>query len=334
MNNNEACKQKRFAIVQTLLPDQPYQAKPRGHAFAPVNFALIKYWGKRDACLHLPVTDSLSLTIDHLGTHTTIQEVDAAEDVYHLNHQPQPLSNSFSVRLSAYLDLFRPKGVCYDVNTQSDIAVASGLASSASGFAALIKALDDLYDWRLSLKDLSILARLGSGSACRSLYSGFVHWHKGAQANGMDSFAEPVEHRWPAICVGILHVSDKVKSVSSTEAMAHTVNTSPLYQTWPNKVSADLDQLYDAIKTNDFPRFGKIVEENALAMHATAHQAKPPINYDHAKTRHYQQAIQTFRSTQNIPLYFTQDAGPNLKLLYLKCDEAEVLASFPDLAKC
>ena len=323
--------QSKKTTVQKLLAGKLFCANTVGYAFAPINFALIKYWGKRDDHLHLPITDSLSLTIDQLGTHTQIREINNHHDIIMINDQPEIVDNAFSTKIINYLNLFRPKGVCYEVNTKSDVAIASGLASSASGFAALIKALDNLYGWNLNSQALSILARLGSGSACRSLYSGFVLWQKGKQDDGLDSYAVPLPLSWPEVSIGLLMTSNEAKKISSRAAMAHTVDSSPLYQKWPQKVKQDLLHLQKAILDKDFQRFGEIVEDNAIFMHKTAQQATPPIDYDNPKTRHYKQLIQRLRQEMKINAYFTQDAGPHLKLIYKKQDESKIQDCFPEI---
>ena len=323
--------QTKKSIAQHVLAEKPFTAKAKGFAFAPVNFALIKYWGKRNEILHLPMTDSLSLSIDQLGTHTSIREIDSTHDVIIVNGQTKSLSTVFSTKLIDYLDLFRPQGVFYEVNTKSDVAIASGLASSAAGFAALIKALNDLYRWRLAPKALSILARLGSGSACRSIYHGFVLWQKGTQDDGMDSYAVPLNIHWPELAIGLLITSKKAKITSSREAMACTVRTSPLYQQWPQKVAKDLAQLHESLLQQDFTHFGQIIEDNAIFMHKTSMLAMPSINYDNEATTMYKQSIQRLRQEINLKAYFTQDAGPNLKLVYLKQDESIIRHYFPEI---
>jgi|GEM_PF-26906 len=317
------------AVVKDVLANVRYRPKKEGRAFAPVNFALAKYWGKRNDTLHLPITDSLSLSIDHVGTHTTLCEIDHPNDIIIVNGQTKALHDVFCVKLIAYLNLFRPTGVHYKVDTHSDLAIASGLASSASGFAALIKALNALYQWQLSPQQLSILARLGSGSACRSVYFGFVLWQRGQRADGMDSHAIALSATWPEITIGLLVTTDKTKAISSREGMAHTVNTSPLYSQWPNRVAKDIKTLKRAIEQHAFDDFGQCLEANATFMHQSALAATPPVDYDNVHTKNYKTKIQALRKKTGLSVYFTQDAGPHLKLIYLKQDESTVRQHFP-----
>ena len=306
----------------------------RGEAFAPANIALCKYWGKRNAELNLPVNSSLSISLGKLGTRTIIKFSKNADRIF-LNGKPAP--KVFAARLSAYLDLFRKEGQFFEVRTKNNIPTAAGLASSASGFAALVKALNELMGWNFNPRELSMLARVGSGSASRSLYDGFVVWHAGQRADGMDSYAEPLdvpalrslgEAGWKNLRIGILEVSKVRKKVGSTEGMNRTTETSELYRSWPAQAQCDYDELRTAIAAKDFPMLGKTAENNALSMHATMMAAWPPLCYWKPQSVSLMQKVWTAREG-GLELYFTMDAGPNLKLLFLKENQAAVKALFP-----
>jgi diphosphomevalonate decarboxylase len=305
-------------MIQTLLPKPALPVKEQATAFSPANIALIKYWGKRDNELNLPVTSSLSMSLAH-GTHTTVKV--ASADSCLLNGKECP--PAFAKRLFDYCNLFRNKDTFFEIHTTNEIPTAAGFASSSSGFSALILALDDLFGWHADLKTLSILARLGSGSACRSLFSGFVEWHKGTRPDGLDSFAEPLNTSWPELQIEMLPISSSQKPIDSRSAMKITVETSPLYSSWPQTVANDLPRIKEAINSQNFHQLGQIAESNALAMHATMLASHPPILYflpESIATMHH---IWRLRN-EGLPLYFTMDAGPNLKLLYLKKDSTLV----------
>ncbi len=144
-------------------------------AFAPVNIALCKYWGKRDESLNLPITDSLSVSLANLGTTTELAVNNEGDQVY-LNNRRIGEDSEFFKRVINLINLFRrdPK-LHFTIKTQNDVATKAGLASSASGFCALARALDKLFSWNLDDRTLSIIARLGSGSASRSIANGFVY---------------------------------------------------------------------------------------------------------------------------------------------------------------
>jgi diphosphomevalonate decarboxylase len=324
---------KKTTVVTTILgkksnklPDQDVAS-----VFAPTNIALCKYWGKRDSELNLPVTSSFSLSLGKKGTKTELKVSDTAYDVILLNNKEVDSSSEFYKRLAAFLDLFPVhRAMRFYVNTQSNIPTAAGLASSASGFAAIVMALNQLFCWGLSYQKLSILARLGSGSACRSIWQGFVEWHAGTQNNGMDSYGEPFPHTWPELCMGLCIVSTKEKYISSREAMKRTIETSPFFAEWPNKVNMDLPILKQAIINKDFHLFGKVSESNAMSMHATMLSAWPPIHYAVPETILIMKKVWELRQ-QGLPLYFTQDAGPNLKLLFLEKDKEQIQQYFTSI---
>lgn len=315
-------------IVCRLLEGHKGTPRPEVVAFAPSNIALCKYWGKRNTELNLPVTDSLSLALGNLGSRCHLAVIDEAQDRVLLNGQPLSSEQPFVVRLSRYLDLFRDiPGRCYRVSAVNTVPTAAGFASSASGFASVVLALDALYDWQLSERKLSILARLGSGSACRSLWQGFVRWHAGDTEDGMDSYAEPLSEQWPELRLGLLRVSDAPKAVGSTEAMRRTVETSALYAAWPNQVAADMETLLHALHHRDFETLGATAEANALAMHATMLAARPPVLYWHEASLAAMHTVWSCRR-DGLPVYFTMDAGPNLKLLYRESDATAVTSAF------
>jgi len=303
-------------------------ARPAGQAFAAANIALCKYWGKRDEALNLPVTSSLSVSLGELGTRTVVTVGEHA-DAIRLNGEDVPPEAGFARRASRFLDLVRPAaGIGYRVDTRNALPTGAGLASSASGFAALALALDHLYGWELDARRLSILARLGSGSASRSIEAGFVEWHAGTRPDGLDSFAEALPEQWPELRIGLLTVSAQQKAVSSREAMQRTRLTSALYPAWPAKAQADLELLRRAIRARDFELLGRTAESNALAMHATSLAAQPPVLYWLPQTIVHMHDVWGLRE-QGTPVHFTIDAGANLKLLFLARDAGVVAARFP-----
>ena len=259
-------------------------------------------------------------------------DVPVALDLVWLNGQLQSPDSSFARRISAFLDLFRPMfgNVGFEVRTENNIPTAAGLASSASGFAALVMALDDLAGWGLDKKKLSMLARLGSGSASRSVYDGFVQWHGGAAADGTDSFAERLDAVWPEFRIGILELTDAAKPVGSRDGMNRTVETSELYKSWPAQANADIETIRRAIEEKDFALLGQTAERNALSMHATMMSAWPPLIYLQPESIGMIHRVHRARAG-GLDVYLTIDAGPNIKLLFLEEYEEAVLAAFPEV---
>lgn len=320
----------RADVVKQLLMD--YASEPASTtvvAFAPANIALCKYWGKRNTALNLPTTTSLSISLGHLGATTTLRLNHRSTDCIKLNGEVLDPNISFSKRLRNFLDLFRFENNFYfDVETHSNIPVAAGLASSACGFAAVVLALDQLFQWQLPKKTLSILARLGSGSASRSLWQGFVEWRMGIQDNGSDSMGIPLDIEWPELRVGLVVLDPSAKTLSSREAMQSTVLTSPFYEAWTNSQKGDCANLKQALYAHDFERMALIAEANALRLHALMLSASPPILYSNPETIHTIHHIWDCRK-KGLPVFFTQDAGPNLKLLFLEKDIDSIQKTFP-----
>ena len=323
---------KQAEVVEMLCGKNLKVRKEQAMEFSPANIALCKYWGKRDIELNLPFNSSLSISLANKGVTTKISllEHEKADQVM-LNGNLVSVETQFAKRIVEFLNLFRSENKTYFlVDTTSNIPIAAGLASSAAGFAALTKVLSQMFVWQLSETNLSILARLGSGSACRSLWAGFVKWHAGEKKDGMDSFAELIPVKWPELRLGLLVLSNKPKEISSRKAMKQTVDTSCYYKSWVGKAVVDIKVLEKAIIDHDFEALGETAEANALAMHASMLAAWPPVLYWQSKTVAMIQKIWHVRK-EGLAVYFTQDAGPNLKLLFLQKDEEEIKRLFPEV---
>lgn len=322
---------RRLAAARAVIGERPLRpVRASAEAYAPANIALVKYWGKRDEVLRLPVTGSLSISLGDLGTRTRLTPADTDRVV--LNGVALSAADPFARRLCAFLDLFRsPEMPGFAVETVNTVPTAAGLASSASGFAALVGALDALMDWSLPERALSILARLGSGSACRSVRAGFMEWQCGERADGADSFAEPLPDTWPALRIGLVVVEAGPKPIGSGEAMRHTCATSPLYAAWPATVARDLVETRAAMAARDLERLGVTAEGNALAMHATMIAARPSVCYWTADTLDVLHRLRALRE-KGVPVHATMDAGPNVKLLFEQPAESAILGEFPGLA--
>jgi diphosphomevalonate decarboxylase len=318
-------------VISKILSGKYQPAKAVVDVFAPANIALCKYWGKRNLELNLPVTDSLSLSLGTLGSHCKLSDTDKATDRIVLNGNELSAEHPFVKRLVTFLDLFREHpSERFCIETTNTIPTAAGFASSASGFAAVVKALDRRYGWQLPAAQLSILARMGSGSASRSLWQGFVRWHAGQSDDGMDSVSEPLESQWEEICIGLLVLNRNQKKIGSTEAMKRTVETSALYRAWPQQVERDMTCMLSAIEQRDFEMLGKTAETNALAMHATMMAACPPVLYWQPESLIAMQTVWQARN-EGLPVYFTMDAGPNIKLVFQKADQDAIEKRFEGL---
>jgi len=289
-------------------------------ARACANIALVKYWGKRDRVLNLPATGSLSLTLDALVTETSVDFDPAlAADELTLDGTSQAPG-----RVGAFLDLVRAAaGIATRarVVTANRFPTASGLASSASGFAALALAATRAAGLAIAPRELSILARRGSGSAARSIFGGFVHMHAGALADGSDSFAHPIDSPLASKVRMVIAIvgGGAPKQHASRDAMEHVADTSPLYAGWLALVPEDLVAAEAALVTGDLQALGELAEANALAMHATAFAARPAIVYWQPTTLAVLAAVRDLRA-QGKAAWATMDAGPHVKVLTSAAD--------------
>lgn len=298
-------------------------------ALAHPNIALVKYWGKRDERLALPATGSLSLTLDVAPTRTSVALAPGAGRD-EARWAEGPMSAGEAARISAFLDLVRERAgsrVPAVVETVNEIPTGAGLASSAAGFAALAAAAAAAYGLHPDPRELSRLARRGSGSAARSVFGGFVQWHAGRDDHG--SYAEPVPAGEFRIALVVAVLAAGRKAVGSREAMRRTVQSSPYYPAWVEHVPRDLREMRLAVERGDFTAVGELAESNALRMHATMLGAVPPVRYWNPDTVAALDLVAAMRE-EGLEAYATMDAGPNVKVLCLPRDAEAVRARIAD----
>jgi diphosphomevalonate decarboxylase len=286
-------------------------------AIAHPNIALVKYWGKRDLPLNLPAVPSLSLTLSGFTTRTEVV-FDQPHDEVHLDGQPA--SDRDAARVLAFLDRMVPHRSPVRVVSSNDFPSGAGLASSASGFAALAVAAADAAGQSMTPTELSVWARQGSGSACRSLWGGFVQWHHGERADGLDSHGEPVapaDHWNVRMVVAVVHRGRK--AVGSTEGMERSRTTSPYYDAWVRTAAADVAEGIAAVRARDLERLGTVMEQSTYKMHAAMHTSWPPLLYWQPGTVGALHAVTALRS-EGVGAWATMDAGPQVKVL---CEAAD-----------
>ncbi len=281
-------------------------------AIAHPNIALVKYWGKRDIPLNLPSVSSVSLTLSGFSTRTEVTW-DVASDEVRVGEALAP--EGFARRVTRFLDRLDGDRPGVRVATYNDFPTGAGLASSASGFAALALAANAARGATTDPVELSVLARQGSGSACRSLWGGFVAWHRGERDDGLDSHGEPVAptDHWDLSMV-VAVVSEEAKAVGSTEGMERSRLTSPLYETWVEQAEADVEEGIAAIRARDLDRLGRVMEASTYKMHATMHTAHPPLMYWTPGSLACLKTVWALRE-QGVSAWTTMDAGPQVKVL-------------------
>ena len=311
-----------FKQILQKHPQQQIKQQSNMH-FAPINIALIKYWGKSNENLNLAMTPSLSISSNHLGTNTQIFISNNNELIFN-NRKIE--NNAFFKRTFDFINLWQKALNLHckmKIITENNIPTASGLASSASGFASLTLTLNDFFSLNLSPNELSTLARLGSGSACRSILknSRFAVW------NG--DFAEPFNFSNPTKIIAdnmrimIIILDENHKKISSREAMQQTKTTwqngeNYDYDVWLKQTKQDFLKIQNA---TTWQEFGEIVERNSLLMHRAIRTAG--INYFNNKTNMIIEFVEKCRMN-NLFIYTTIDAGANVALLYQNNDADDI----------
>ncbi len=295
-------------------------------AKANSNIALIKYWGKRDASLNLPAVGSISVTLDGLSTQTSVWfKTGLGKDRLLLNGTEE--SGLALDRVSRFLNIIRMRAgtsLKAFVESSNNFPTAAGLASSASAFAALAVASSKAAGLTLTEAELSELSRRGSGSAARSIFGGFVEMHRGEKPDGSDSIAEPLADKafWDLRLL-IAVTSEKAKTTDSTSGMTQSKASSPYYPVWVDTAEADLAEMRSVLLAKDFQKVGEISEYSCLKMHALAQSGRPGVVYWNGATVKVMHAVRELRQS-GIPVYFTIDAGPQVKVLCLPENEQVV----------
>jgi len=288
----------------------------RATASANPNIAFIKYWGNRDERLRLPSNPSLSMNLAGLETVTTVEFVDGLiEDEVIIGGEVQ--TGTAKARVSAHLDHIRAQaGITLRarVESRSNFPAGAGIASSASAFAALTLAGAAAAGLALSESELSALARLGSGSAARSVPTGFVEWQVGASPETSFAFSIAPPDHW-ALKDVVAVVSKSHKAVGSTGGHA-LASTSPLQAARLASAPERLRVCREALLARDFASLAEVAEADSNLMHAVMMTSTPPLYYWEPATLAIMKAVREWRA-QGLPVCFTIDAGPNVHCLCL-----------------
>ncbi len=279
-------------------------------ACANINIALLKYWGKKEEKLNIPYQSSISLTLDGLYTTSTLTlDPLLTEDVLFINGKR--VSEKEQIKIRRYLNLVREMYHRFGfikVDSYNHVPTGAGLASSASSYASIALALNNIYNLKLDQKGLSSLARLGSGSASRSIYGGFSVWHHGEDHTS--SFAEQLSSKWDELVFIVVILSREKKLVSSREAMKLSLET-PAYQNFIATSNSLYPKMLEAIKKQDLMRLGPLVETSSELLHSTIRASG--IDYYLKETYEFLDYVKELK--KRFPLFYTLDAGPNVKIL-------------------
>ncbi len=298
-------------------------------AWAGINIALGKYWGKRDTTRNLPAVSSLSLTLAEMGTRTTvIFDPELTHDVFELDgvegEDPRVVAMLDGIRGLRRVERHAR------VISRNHVPTASGLASSASGAAALAAAA-----WAATGGDLAAaradrafieLVRRGSGSAPRSLYGGLVELDR--DSGGV----RPVlsANAWDLRMV-VARLAHAPKKISSRQGMARTASTSPFYGAWVDAHPGDMVAARAAIEARDLPALGAVMERSTYRMHAAMLGADPPLRYWNGRTLDALDRVEALRAA-GVGAWATMDAGPHVKVLCVAADAEAVAAALAEVA--
>jgi len=290
-------------------------------ATANSNLALVKYWGKAPGGRNRAASASLSVTLDGLTTIAGVEERSDLETdrVEWVPPGPTQAVTEYVATVRRELGIERPVSVVLT----SNFPVAAGLASSASAYASLASALAAAAPNRLATTEIAALARRGSGSACRSLFGGFVEWRPDGGDDAVHQVA--AQEHW-ALAILVAVTREVPKSVGSREGMKRTAATSPYYEAWLSTSTADLEAARAALAARDLGTLGPIAERNALRMHAAAIAADPPLLYWEPATIAVMQEVARLRA-RGVGAFFSIDAGPQVKVLCESADADRVAAA-------
>ncbi len=301
-------------------------------AVAHPNIALIKYWGDRDVDLHIPANGSISINLADLNTRTTAAfSTDLPGDDILIDNQPA--MESTRSRVSQFLDrfrkLYRVNGY-FQIESANNFPSSAGIASSASAFAALSLAASAAYGLNLNEAELSRLARLGSGSACRSIPAGFVEWQTGTDHESSFAYSIAPPSHWDLVdCITI--VDDRAKSVSSLQGHIMAA-TSPLQTARIKHTESRLFDCRQAIAQRDFDLLARVVELDSNMMHAVMMTSNPPLLFWLPATVAVMQFVIDGRK-KGLPVCYTIDAGANVHVLCEESYASTVIARLKEIPR-
>ncbi len=298
----------------------------RAVTFAHANIALAKYWGKRDVANNVPAVPSLSVTLEGMRTSTTLElDGSLSADTFELNGTAAP--TDALARTVTLLDRVRREAVRATyarVSSQNDFPTASGLASSASGFAALALAAVTAYGLDWDTARTSDLARRSSASAARSLLGGFVELGNELPSSGVLGAKQVAPPDQLDVRVLVCVTSEGQKAIGSTDGMGRTATKSPYYAAWVERAPEMFGELKAALLAKDLERVGELTEASALAMHASAFAAG--VVYVTGATLEAMTRVRELRAS-GLAAWATMDAGPHVKVLVSRTDSAAVKAA-------
>lgn len=284
------------------------------------NIALVKYWGKKSTHPVLPFNPNLSLRLDNLFSKTKIETSTTKVDEFYINDEKQ--SQAEVEKIIQFIDQFVPnRKENIKIISYNSVPTAAGLSSSSSGTMALVLACNDYFKLNKTRAELVKIAKEGSGSSCRSFYK-MAAWLEDGSVEEISTDLD--------LAMLVLVVDENRKKISSREAMKRCVETATNWNDWVTQATIDFANMKKALKDNDFVKVGEITESNALLMHSTTQHSHPSFSFLTQKSYEAMDIVKQLRN-KGILCYFTMDAGPNVKVLYLREDQEKIIKEIKTL---
>ncbi|QKQ99243.1 diphosphomevalonate decarboxylase [Metallosphaera tengchongensis] len=305
--------------------------KTEAEAIAPSNIAIVKYWGKRNRELNLPLNPSLSISLNEVWVRSRVIFDESLRDdevwINNLKLEHREVKD-YAGRV---LEVFRSmvgRRIFAKVESMTNFPSSAGLASSAAGIASITLASNEALGLNLNTKELSKIARIGSGSACRSLFGGFVKWNAGVLDSGEDSFCEEIvpSNHWPELVDVIAIFSEEKKKVSSRTGMESSALSSSLMKCRLDFIQRTFEEVVDAIRKKDQERFFNLTMRHSNSMHAVILDSWPPFFYLNDKSLQVMRWVYEYGKAA-----YTFDAGPNPHILVLENNASDVVNFLQDL---
>lgn len=284
------------------------------------NIALIKYWGKLDVENNIPTNSSISISLPKLITKTKICKSETETDIFYLDGKPFPINK----KMQRVIDFFKLKtfdNTSILIDSHNEFPHSCGLASSASGISALVKALNIYYNTTLSVQQLSEIARIGSGSACRSIENGLVKW--------INTYAVKVDD-WKELKIFVIILDGVKKNVGSTEGMIRSFNTSSMFKNRLSKIDDKIEKVEIYVKNRNFKDLGILVMKDSNELHAVCMDSYPPILYLNDESIKITNEVMKINQDEFVAFY-SFDAGPNPFIFMLEENYVNVYQHFKSI---
>ena len=314
-----------------------YTASAKG----PINIALIKYWGKENEELITPLNNSISLTLDtntlYTLTKLEISPIEDSKDKITLTINSKP--SEITPRLISIIESFKQiaknklsngKSYHYNITSSNTFPTASGCASSASSMAALVTCFDTALDTKLPKDKLSALARMGSGSACRSVIGGIAEWIKEGEENS--HAVQLYDQDYWKLNIMLIIVNNEKKEISSSKGMKLTKEISSFIKYRVDTVvPLHIEKIKEGMKKKDFNIVGEIIMKDSNNFHAVCRDTYPPICYMNSQSEYIIKCVNAINAKENkIICAYTFDAGSNGFVIFEENNKEKIVSFFKE----